>query len=443
MPISRVVAAVGVWAMGAQRKWMISAASVAALVVAVGTAPAHAQAAASPEQAWQALNADAAANAGDADYTYRLGLAALDAGHVAEAIVALQRVLALQPDHAQARAEIARAYAMAGDIDTARAQFDTVLGDPSLPDPVRRRFTGIVEGLDRQISGKQSNVSGFLDVSGGHDSNVNSATALTSVTIPLFAVFGPGALSGNARRISDGYAEAQGGVSLVTGLGRADRLFVSALGDYRGNFHASVFNQATLTGTLGIAHTMANRDTLSVSGQVQQFWLDSASYRQAYNLIGQYTHALSGGRALSFSAQYGRYHYNNQPLYNVHHMALGMSYATRSLVVSADGGYEAAGHGSTQSNLFADASLSGEVPLGKKLALFGGAALGVRFYDRADALFLKKRQDARLDLSAGVRFMLTPRLSLRPRATYTRNFSNIALFDTSRWTAGVGARLEF
>jgi hypothetical protein len=176
---------------------------------------------------------------------------------------------------------------------------------------------------------------------------------------------------------------------------------------------------------------------------VQQFWLDSASYRQAYNLIGQYTHALSGGRALSFSAQYGRYRYNNQPLYNVHHLALGVSYATRSMVIAADGGYEAARRGSTQSNLFADASVSAEIPVGPKLALLGGAALGVRFYDKQDALFLAKRQDARLDLSAGLRFMVGQWLSLRPRVTFTRNFSNIALYDTSRWTAGVGARFEF
>ena len=40
-----------------------------------------------------------------------------------------------------ARAEIARVYALSGDVDTARAQFDTVLQDPSLPDPVRQRFT--------------------------------------------------------------------------------------------------------------------------------------------------------------------------------------------------------------------------------------------------------------------------------------------------------------
>src|SRR3990170_3666279 len=91
----------------------------------------------------------------------------------------------------RARAELARAYALAGDIDTAREQFATVVDDPSLPDPVRQRFTGFVRQFDRAIAGGGSDVSGFLDARGGHDSNINSATDLTTVTIPLFAFLGP------------------------------------------------------------------------------------------------------------------------------------------------------------------------------------------------------------------------------------------------------------
>src|SRR3546814_12364046 len=88
-------------------------------------------------------------------------MAALDAGRYGESVIALQRVLAVQPNNAPARAELARAYALAGDIDTARAEFATVVDDPSLPDPVRQRFTGFVRQFDKQISGGGSDVSGF------------------------------------------------------------------------------------------------------------------------------------------------------------------------------------------------------------------------------------------------------------------------------------------
>ncbi|MBS0255060.1 MAG: DUF560 domain-containing protein [Proteobacteria bacterium] len=395
------------------------------------------------EAAYRTQAAAAEARPDDADLAYRLGLAALDAGHVPQAIVALQRALALRPDFAQARAEIARAYAMAGDIDTARAQFDTVLADPTLPDPVRQRFAGIVAGLDRQISGKGENISGFIDVAAGHDSNTNSATSLTQVTIPIFAVFGPGTLSGTARALDDSYAEVRGGISAVEGINRTDRVFASVLGGYRGNGHARLFNQGDATVTLGYAHTLANKDSLSLAGQVQQFWLNDVSYRQTYALVGQYTHPLGEGRALALSAQYARLSYRNQPLYSVDHLALGATLSTRSWVLAGDMGHEFAATGSTQSNWFANLSLAWEAPLAHGLAVNAALAGGARAYDRADSLFLTHRQDWRLDASLGLKALVTPQISLRPRVTYTRNASNIPLYDFDRWTAGAGLRAEF
>ncbi|NQX93453.1 MAG: tetratricopeptide repeat protein [Erythrobacter sp.] len=118
-------------------------------VCALNASAAHAQTPASEaatsdqkEKAYQALSAAAEQRAGDPAFDYQLGLLSIDTGRYGEAIIALQRVLAMQPDNAAARAELARAYALAGDIDTARDQFATVVDDPSLPDPVRQRFTG-------------------------------------------------------------------------------------------------------------------------------------------------------------------------------------------------------------------------------------------------------------------------------------------------------------
>lgn len=383
--------------------------------------------------------------ASDPDFNYALGLAALDSGHVAEAILALQRVLAAQPDNAEARAELARAYALAGDVDTARAQFDTVLQDPSLPDPVRQRFSALVHGYTRQISGGGKDVTGFADISGGYDTNINTATALTSLTIPLFSLFGPGALSGSARAVHDGFADGQAGVSGVFGVNRTDRVFASLLGDYHGNFRSTTFNQASATGSFGYAHGFANHDSLSLSGQVQQFWLGDHSYRQAYGAIGQYTHALSGGRALSASAQFFRFHYDNQPLLDANRYAVGLSYAERRFVLSGSVGREKTLRtaGDNQSNLFGDLNLAAELPLAPRWSFVGGLAAGARRYEASDPLFLVKRHDERFEVSAGIKLAVADHLSLRPRVSYARNFSNIAIYDFERWTTSVGARLEF
>src|SRR3546814_19492098 len=86
---------------------------------------------------YEQLAAQAEGRIGDPEFDYQLGMAALDAGRYGEAVIALQRVLAVQPNNAPARAELARASALHRDIDTPRAAFPPVLTDPSPPAPVR------------------------------------------------------------------------------------------------------------------------------------------------------------------------------------------------------------------------------------------------------------------------------------------------------------------
>ena len=422
--------------------------SLAALAVSLPLAaawPAAAQDQAQADETYRTLAPQVGERAGDPAFDYALGIAALDSGRYGEAIIALQRVLAVQPDNAPARAELARAYALAGDIDTAREQFATVVDDPSLPDPVRQRFTGFVRQFDRAIAGGGSDVSGFLDARGGHDSNINSATDLTTVTIPLFAFLGPGTLGAGARSQDDEFYEVAGGLSGLTAIGRQDRLFASALGNWRDNIESGAFDTASLTGTAGYAHTFANRDVISLSAQAQQFWLGGNAYRSSLGAVAQYTRLLPQGRALTLAAQYNRLNFDNQPLLDADRYALAVGYVTRVLSANVAGGREETRRaaGDAYSNSFATASIGAEVPLTERIAMVAGAAFDLRRYDAPDALFLVEREDERIDLQAGLKVRLVDSLFLVPRATYTRNWSNIPLYDYDRWTVSAGVRFEF
>ncbi|MBU0556721.1 MAG: DUF560 domain-containing protein [Alphaproteobacteria bacterium] len=381
----------------------------------------------------------------DPDYNYILGLAAADSGQVADAILAFQRVLATNPDHAQARAELARAYAMAGDIDTAREQFDTVVNDPSLPDPVRQRFDRIVRDYDRQISGGGSSVSGFVDVSGGYDSNINGATDAETIVIPLFAAFGPGALGAAAREQDKPFYEIQAGVSGVTAISRQTRLFASLLGNWRDNVESRPFDQAAITGTGGIGHTLANRDVISFSVQGQQFWLGHDSFRQSYGAIGQYTKRLKSGEALSVSAEFFRLNFDNDPLRDANRYGVGISYAARTMIVSLSGGHEETRRnaGDHLSFDYLRVNFGIEQPIYTNVSIVAGLGGQLRRHDKADPLFLGKRHDEQIDLSAGLKFKIAENLYARPRVSYTRNWSNFALYSYERATVSVGVRHEF
>ncbi|RYY22630.1 MAG: DUF560 domain-containing protein [Sphingomonadales bacterium] len=429
---------------------------VAALALAIA-APALAQSDALTEQAmalqlqgksedaYRLLAPQIGARAGDPNFDYVLGLAAADSGRFAEAIAALQRVLAVQPANTQARAEIARVYAMAGDIDTARAEFNTVNNDPTVPDPVRQRIGRLVRDYDKQIGGGGSDLTGFVDGELGYDSNVNTATGLSSITLPIFAFLGPATLTGPATRMHDGYYQMQAGLSGSTGVSRQTRVYASALGSWRDNSKSDLFDQAGITGTAGGSHTLANQDVVSLSGQVQRFWLDRTGYRTSLGTIGQYTKRLSQGSALSGQIQYFRSNYDNDPLRDANRYGATITYANRATFIGVGGGVEQTVRAGAR-NLgywFVAGQAGGELAVGKDLVLLAGASVEHRGYDGTEPLFLKSRDDTQVDASLSLRIKLTDAIALRPRVTYTRNFSNIALYDYARVTGSAGLRFEF
>jgi tetratricopeptide (TPR) repeat protein len=419
-----------------------AALTAVALCVALPGAAA-AQTAPGAEARYQMLAGDP--HPGDPDADYALGMAAADAGHYAEAIIAFQRVLAVRPDQAPVRAELARAYALSGDVETARAQFDTVQADPGIPDPVRQRFNRIVRNMDRQRGAGGADLSGFAELSGGYDGNINTATDRNSITLPLFAFLGPATLAGAARSMDSAYVGASGGVSVRAPLSPQTEVFVSALGDGRFNTRTPIFDQVTGTGTAGIAYTTAHRDVVSLSGQVQGFWLGGDRYRNAYGAIGQYTAALSRGRALSVAAQWYRFDYLSDPLRDANRYSASVSYADRTMLVTLSGGTEQTRRPGADnlSNDFVSLGAASEKPVAARISLIGSLAAEHRWYGADDPLFLRTRDDTAISASVGMKLLLTDSLYIRPAVSWTRNFSNIALYAYSRFTAGAALRVEF
>ena len=396
------------------------------------------------QDAYALLNEHAAERANDPDYDYMLGVAAIDSGHFPEAIVALQRTLALKPDHAQARAEIARAYALVGDVNTARREFNLVAGDPTVPDPVRQRFNGLVRGLDK-VNTPGFSAAGYAELGSGYDSNVNAATSASQLVIPLLAALGPATLSGNAQRQGDGFGSGEAGISAEYGFDRQSRLFASVLGSGHVNFRHSDFDQALAVGTLGYAYTTLSHDVISLSGQSQRFWIGGKSYRSANGGIFQYTHVLGPKRALSLSGQFFDIRYQTDPLRNAKRYAGNLSYSDGDYYASISGGTEQANAAASKylSNDYFGGRIAAEHQFSARLALFASAAIEHRQYKAADPLFLVNRRDTQFDVSGGIRFLLSKQFTLTPQVGYTHNASNIALNRYDRVTASAALRVEF
>ena len=288
---------------------------------------------------------------------------------------------------------------------------------------MRQRFTGFVRQFDRQIAGGGSDVSGFVDARVGYDSNINTATELNAIVIPLFSFLGPGQLGGAAVAQSDEFCDITAGSSGVTAIGRQDRLFASVLGNWRDDFDTSTFDQAALTGTASYAHSFANDDVISLSGQVQQFWLDDAGLRTSYGVTTQYTKPLAGGKALTVSGQWDGLDFNGDPLRDADRFSVGTGFVGKLFAANLTAGTEETRRqaGDHLSFGFVGANLGAELPLARRLVVVGGIGFDLRRHDAPDPLFLVKRADKRLDLSAGLKVAITDRLFFQSTATYSGN----------------------
>ncbi len=60
--------------------------------------------------AYAMLKPEERSRAGNPEYDYALGLAAIDSGHVTDAVAAFERVLAVEPQHLRARRTRPRLY---------------------------------------------------------------------------------------------------------------------------------------------------------------------------------------------------------------------------------------------------------------------------------------------------------------------------------------------
>src|SRR5690606_21397555 len=124
------------------------------------------------EAAYAALAAQLGLYAGDPEFDYLLGIAALDTGRAGEALLALERVLLVQPDHLQARAELGRAYLATGEYENARAAFRDVAAR-DIP-PEARRLVGRYLGEIARLEPRQRiAITGLIGLEFGYDSDAN------------------------------------------------------------------------------------------------------------------------------------------------------------------------------------------------------------------------------------------------------------------------------
>jgi len=391
--------------------------------------------------------------AGEPAYDYLLGLAAIDAGEFTRAVFALERVLAIEPNHPQARAEIARAYFQMGENRAARQEFEAVkAGKP--PAEVTAIVDRFLSALDDRQAPLRSGVSAFIEAGIGHDSNAGAAASGTGLAIPSLPgfAFNPGLRSDTFRTLA-------GGVNGRYIVSPAWTLFASGNFNQRYNNEVDRFDTGSYGVDAGVTHRRdANEFTFALQGQA--FDVDNTRFRDAVGGIAQWRHSLSDRQQIAVYGQFTRLTYPTISIRNADREVLGVAWtnafdANLAPVIYAGlygGREETRGSGFPElGHRVLGLRGGGQLSFGDSLAAFANLSYEERSYGTPQAVDLRSftslfpfgRVDKEYGVRVGVNYKFARNWSATPAVSYTDNQSNVSVSAYRRTLFSATLRYEF
>lgn len=398
--------------------------------------------------AYQLLEPLENARAGEINFDYLFGISAVESNNATRGVFALERVLALDPNHKDARAEIAKAHFMLGETETSKAEFNNVLQE-NPDEATKKTITKLLTAIQK-IEGTTTTFNAYLDFGLGWDSNVSSAPNISSISVPLFG--GASFVLGNsAREQSDRFVNLAAGIGFRQPMTEKLAIFGSVGGTNRINSAQTAFDNSTLDFNAGLQYRQ-NQHNVSVALQDNHFDLDTISFRHAYGASAQWLYNINAANQAGLYAQYTRLSYAGNHVRDADRSIIGINAGhvfqgdfSPVIFASLYGGREVARDSQVDflSQDIIGLRTGGQISMNSKWQLLASLGVEKRDNDAADPAFLKKRQDKQYDASIGLRYVPARDWSIRPQISYTKNDANIELNDFDRQLISINVRKDF
>jgi tetratricopeptide (TPR) repeat protein len=407
-------------------------------------------------------------NAGLAEFDYWFGVAALDAGKLDRAVIAFERVLIRRPDFNSARMDLARTYFAMGNLDLSKQEFEKLLAqNPS--EQGRKAIQDYLAEIDRKLKRQLRTLSGYVEAGAGYDNNITSATAnFTGAVLSSFGINNVDP-TGNSIRRRAPYAAINGGADLEQVIGKGYSFVADAdirAREYRNN---SDFNSVSGGGHAGIKQKL---DSWAIRADLHGQWLrqDGAVPITPGSPVLNNNRNISGFRIDAQYAPveqrlymgqclYSRFRYptnsvqdTNQTLCSLTWVGEWTGDTSRLLAFSLFGGVDKALRPLNAAVSPTDVSrkqgglrVFAQWTIAEKLD--ANALLGYTLrrddQEKARAELIAIGRDKTFEAGLGLSWRFMPAWSVRSAINYTRNNSNIDLYDYARTEFQIFLRRDF
>src|SRR3989338_31465 len=243
---------------------------------------------------------------GEIRFDYLIGVAALDSGKPDKATLAFERVLAMNPNFAGARLDMARAYFQLGDLPRAQTEFQEVLKQ----NPPKAAHDTIQKYLDAIASveaAKQTRISGYVEGVVGHDSNIANSSTQTftfASTSPWSGLF-PGNQLPPAAKFTGAYEGINAGAEISHSLNANWGVFAGADLRQHGNMTQTAYDTVSTDGRAGVMYAEA-QDVYKLSLTGGQLYTANSMRRDSLGVSGEWQHVFSPANQMSVFVQYGQ-----------------------------------------------------------------------------------------------------------------------------------------
>jgi hypothetical protein len=387
---------------------------------------------------------------GKPDFDFYFGVAAIDSGHAGEGVLALERYIVRFPENDRARLELARGYFVLGELVRAREEFETVQ-KRNPPPPVRAAIDRFMDSIQAQETRYTTTATGYVEIGGGYDSNVNSGIGDPVISVPTLGVV---RLDQGGAKTGDKFTHLGfgGQVSHPVAPGIALLGGFSAEGKGHADAFDRNFNQHSASGYAGLSY-LKDKNLYRATVSVSSLYVDDERFRDTRAIGGEWHRQLDELNTVSLFAQHARLDYPSGPVRDAGFSGLGVGWRHAFVFqmqpvfqVQALLGKEANDASPVRDDLSRSLyTLRGALSVTP--APKWGASVGLNYtkskFEAADPFFLAKRDDDFYGLELGASYRLTKQLTLRGDYLHAENRSNIVLYRYDRDAITLRARYEF
>ena len=388
--------------------------------------------------------------AGEPGFDYLFGLAALNAGRADLAVFAFERAVAMEPNNAQYRAELARAFFELREDEAAKAEFENA-NKLEVPADVQATIRSYLEAIDTRFASEQSfQWTMFAETGAGYDSNVNAATDQSTVAIPALGN-NNFVLSANSVSQNDTFLTGKVGARLAYRLTKSLTAFAGLSANRRLNMDEDF--DTTAADVNGALRYQAGRNVWTAGVIGQQYAVDNDLFRTVKGVTANWQYTIDGRNQVSVFGQLGalEYHPDANALRDATMRlgGVGWSHAftgegSPTMYVSVYGAED--DERSTFPHLgrkYFGIRAGGSYKLREDLNLFVSASWQKSNYGGTEPLFLKARDDDFYEIGGGVRYQPMKGWSVTPQLRFSKNKSNIPLNDYDRVSAWAVVRYDY